>query len=83
MICVKWALEEGISSLLAKRRLVFVSGRNAMCAAFLLSLAFQLLAVSISCCIWHTWIRIGRYNVFKQTTCIMQSIMAYAHAIVK
>ena len=57
--------------------------RNAMCVAFLLSLVFQLLAISISCCIWYTWIRIWRNTIFEQTTCIIQSMMAYAHAILK
>ena len=85
VICVKWTLAEGISSLLAKRRFLFAihNRRNAVCVAFLLSLVFQLLAVSISCCIWHTWIRIWRYTIFMQATCIIQSMMAYAHAILK
>ena len=85
VICVEWALAEGISSLLTKRRFLFAiyNRRNAECVAFLSSLVFQLLAVNISCCIWHTWIRIWRCTIFKQTTCIIQSMMAYAHAMLK
>ena len=45
VICVNWALAEGISSLLAKRRFLFAihNRRNAVCVAFLLSLVFNCL----------------------------------------